>query len=315
MRDSLLKKCLLLLWNTRAVTQSLRHVEYLQYAERRLKDHEYGNRVIREALESGKPQAMGKLGTSELFALQKYIANKDRPDAEARTAKHRQIMYIHAGLFPPDHGTFTRYARLLLEDVLMEMTILGVWFNLGEARIVKRYCPNVWRIGTSALHACYRSAVPWTTALRGKKVLVALPFDRTVRQQYARREQLWPSNPSILPEFQLDTLKVPPHPNMVKPRHRDWFAALEAIQREMERRDFEVMLVGAGAYSLPLVVHAKRLGKQGIHLGGATQFLFGIKGRRWEGQQESHFYNKHWSRPIPEETPTGVETVEGGCYW
>ena len=76
-----------------------------------------------------------------------------------------------------------------------------------------------------------------------------------------------------------------------------------------------VLLVGAGAYSLPLVAHAKRMGKQGVHLGGAAQVLFGIRGRRWEGQPESCFYNEHWSRPIPEETPAGVEAVEGGCYW
>lgn len=315
MKEGLLKRGLLKLLNTRAANGSLHFLEWLQYAEGRLHDHEHGNRVIREALASGKPQAIGKLGTSELFAFHKYLAHRHRPDAEARTAKQRQIMYIHAGLFPPDYDIFERYARLLLEEVLPEMTVICPWYNLGEARIIKRYCPNAVRVSSSSLQACYRSAVHWTSVLAGKKVLVALPFERTVRQQYARRELLWPCNHAILPEFQLDTLKVSPHPNMVKPVHRDWFAALDAMRLEMDRRDFDVLLVGAGAYSLPLAVHVRRLGKQGVHLGGATQFLFGIKGRRWEGTAEARFYNEYWSRPLPEETPAGVEVVEGGCYW
>lgn len=316
MEANLIKKGLLKLLNTQAADRMRRFLEWIQYAERRLHDHEHGNRVIRKALSSGKAQAIGKLGTSELFAVHKYLAHRNRSDAEARTAKQRQIMYIHAGLFPTDYAIFARYARLLLEEILPEITVICPWYNLGEARIIKRYCGSASRVCFSSLHSFWMSPEPWTSVLSGKKVLVALPFERTVRQQYARRELLWPSKTSILPEFHLDTLKVPPHPNMVKPVHRDWFLALEAMQREMEQRDFDVVLVGAGAYSLPLVVHAKRLGKLGIHLGGATQFLFGIKGKRWDGDAQFNIcYNENWSRPLPEETPRGMEAVEGGCYW
>ena len=37
--------------------------------------------------------------------------------------------------------------------------------------------------------------------------------------------------------------------------------------------DFEVALIGCGAYGLPLAAHVKRLGKKAVHLGGATQNL------------------------------------------
>jgi hypothetical protein len=96
---------------------------------------------------------------------------------------------------------------------------------------------------------------------------------------------------------------------------RDYLQVKQWIVRSGIVIGDHVLLVGAGAYSLPLVVHAKRLGRQGFHLGGAAQVLFGIKGRHWEGQPESGFYDEHWSCPIPEETPAGVEAVGGGCYW
>ena len=315
MKDGLIKKGLHSLRNTRVVNSSLRFLEWMKHGERRLFDYEYGNRVIREALQGGRPQAIGKLGHGELNACRKYLACKNRSDVEARTTKQRQIMYFNAGLFPPDYTTFVRYARLLLEEVLPEITIICPWYNFGEARIIKRYCPHAIRINDLSLQASYRSPEPWTSMLEGKKVLVALPFERTVRLQYTRRELLWPANPSILPEFHLDTLKVPLHAHLVEPVHRDWFEALEAMKLEMARRDFDVALIGAGAYSLPLAVHARRLGRQGVHLGGATQVLFGIKGRRWESTADARCFNEHWIRPLQEETPAGVEKVEGGCYW
>jgi chemotaxis response regulator CheB len=73
---------------------------------------------------------------------------------------------------------------------------------------------------------------------------------------------------------------------------------------------------GAGAWSLPLVAHAKSLGAFAIHLGGATQILFGIKGGRWDMHPEvSAFYNEAWTRPSLCETPQGIQKIEGGCYW
>ena len=98
---------------------------------------------------------------------------------------------------------------------------------------------------------------------------------------------------------------------------KDWFAALDWMKSEMEQEDFDIALIGCGAYGFPLTVHAKRLGKIGIHLAGWTQMLFGIYGKRWlEDQPEySKYINKYWVRPNISEIPGGAQKVEGGCYW
>ena len=63
----------------------------------------------------------------------------------------------------------------------------------------------------------------------------------------------------------------------------------------------------------------KRNGKKAIHMGGATQLLFGIRGQRWENYIEhfdyNQFMNDYWVRPSSEETPQQSKNVEGGCYW
>ena len=74
--------------------------------------------------------------------------------------------------------------------------------------------------------------------------------------------------------------------------------------------------VGAGAYGLPLAYHAKKLGKKAIQLGGPTQILFGIKGKRWDDHDViSKLYNSYWVRPSADETPSNYKAVEEGCYW
>lgn len=110
-------------------------------------------------------------------------------------------------------------------------------------------------------------------------------------------------------------------------RFSDWFEALRWMENEIDKRDYDVCLIGCGAYGLPLAAHVKRRGKQAIHLGGALQLLFGIKGKRWEdpmyGVKEwripqgsySSLINEYWVRPDSTDTPKSSIAVEGGCYW
>ena len=55
-------------------------------------------------------------------------------------------------------------------------------------------------------------------------------------------------------------------------------------------------------------------GKKPYTWGGATQMLFGIKGKRWEDEY-GEFMNEHWIRPSKEETPINAMKIENGCYW
>ncbi len=80
--------------------------------------------------------------------------------------------------------------------------------------------------------------------------------------------------------------------------------------------DFDIAIIGAGAYGLPLASFIKNMGKKAIHLGGATQLLFGIKGKRWDNLPYFRkLYNENWVRPLPDEIPDNFQAVESGCYW
>jgi hypothetical protein len=95
-----------------------------------------------------------------------------------------------------------------------------------------------------------------------------------------------------------------------------WFDALDHMMSEINALEFDVAILGCGAYGFPLAAHIKRLGKKAVHLGGATQVLFGIRGRRWDNHERiAAMYNNHWVRPLASETPARHRNVEDGCYW
>ena len=54
------------------------------------------------------------------------------------------------------------------------------------------------------------------------------------------------------------------------------------MQKEIDKIDFDIAILGCGAYGYPLASYIKSIGKKAIHIGGATQLIFGIKGKRWE---------------------------------
>ena len=126
------------------------------------------------------------------------------------------------------------------------------------------------------------------------------------------------ANPKILPDFELKTIKAVQSIADAKndlPFH-DWFEALEYMKKQIDKVDFDIAIIGAGAYGIFLADYCKRIGKQAIHLAGSTQMLFGIAGRRWqEDNAHQKIFNSYWCTPSIEEKPKGADKVVGGCYW
>ena len=97
------------------------------------------------------------------------------------------------------------------------------------------------------------------------------------------------------------------------------------MKTRMDATDYDIALIGCGAYGFPLAAHAKRMGKQSVHLGGALQLLFGIRGKRWEnpnyGVRELgngaylQLINETWVRPSDQDKPATADQVEEACYW
>jgi hypothetical protein len=296
----------------RPLTSRRRLLEQAKYWRTPILSPEAGNALIGTLLD--KPCAIGKIGSSEMGALRHYWANADASGHCESWSYHPRTLYRIAGVYPPQAAIFSRFCKEY-EEALTHFDVLAVWFNWGEKMAIRRFASNASLIALRALDPIYHQQ-PWTQRLTGRRVLIISPFAETVESQYARREQVWQSKPGMLPSFDLVTIRSPLSAFLTDPQYTDWFVALDAMRERMSAVRFDVAIVGAGAWSLPLVAHAKMLGASAIHLGGGTQLLFGIQGGRWESQREiSCFRNDAWVRPSLSETPVGVKLIEGGCYW
>ena len=105
-----------------------------------------------------------------------------------------------------------------------------------------------------------------------------------------------------------------------KTEFKTWFDALDFMKKQMDQTDYDIALIGCGAYGMHLAAHAKRMGKKSFHLGGTLQLLFGIIGKRWENDPNIYYsykqlFNEHWTRPMNEEKPENSHLIEDGCYW
>jgi len=156
---------------------------------------------------------------------------------------------------------------------------------------------------------------PWSEVLRDKKVLVIHPFEDSIHSQYPKRDLLF-SDKRVLPEFNLLTIKSVQSLGKIPDEFATWFDALESMKREIDKRDFDIAIIGCGAYGFPLAAYVKSIGKKAVHLGGATQMLFGIKSKSWEDEPKFHYLiNEYWVRPKETERPANYKLVEGGRYW
>jgi len=275
---------------------------------------EEGNNLIKEAILNGKPFSAGKLGAGECRALSNYLHHTIQGINPIQWPNYPHIELFHgAGVFPPSPETFTRFCSIFLNS-LKDLDIAGVWQNELEEFILHHASPTTRLCNARGLEPYYHDD-PWTRYLEGKTVLVISPFVESIYEQLPKMGDIWSEKP-LFPNIKVATLKIPFSAAAAPSPFSSWEDGLSKIQDAINALDFDVAIIGAGAWSLPLVSFCKNLGKGGIHLGGATQILFGIKGKRWDNHDViSGFYNSHWRRPLPENIPPQASIVEGGCYW
>lgn len=273
-----------------------------------LMESDSANNKIKQLLNNDKPFMVSRIGSVELECLIEGI--KKGKWSEETMMKMRR----NAGFFPINNKSLEDFKNYFL-DCLNEVDLLGVWYNEGEDLITRNYCSDAELCNLRDLEPYYHND-PWSGMLKGKKVLVIHPFDKSIKSQYENNRVNLFENKDTLPKFELKTLKSAQTISGNTDGYESWFEALEDMMEKVKKIDFDVAIIGAGAYGLPLAYHIKKMGKQAIHMGGATQILFGIKGSRWENHPYiSNLFNDYWVRPQIEEQPKSFNEVEKGCYW
>jgi hypothetical protein len=282
--------------------------------------------IIVSLLNKDCPCMIARYGSIEQTIVANYFAinNKKHNIIDCITGKSmywwwdkktRNDLTINAGFFPNKTGLINDFCKSIIKDT-EKLDILGTWFGkepiiLGERKIKM--------VGLQEMEPWWQRS-PWTKVLEGKNVLVIHPFAEQIEQQYKNHDKLF-KNKDVLPLFNLITIKAVQSIGGNCDRFDNWFEALKWMEKEMEKTNFDIALIGCGAYGFTLAAHAKSMGKKAIHMGGVLQLLFGIKGARWENESYhpkynyTTLFNDFWVKPSQKYIPDAADSVENRCYW
>lgn len=246
-----------------------------------------GNDKLLELLSKGKPVFVTRFGSVELNALNEF---KKRSIYSENTFVS---MRNNAGFFPVTRESLDDFSRLYFESI-KDIDCCGVWFNTGESDILKENVSSALLVELGCLNS-FLFQKPYTQILKNKKVLVIHPFKETIEAQLKKRDKLFDDR-DVLPECKVSIIKAPQTIAGNTDGYESWFEALEDTKNKIDEVEFDIALIGCGAYGLPLGAYIKTKGKTAIHIGGALQLFFGIKGHRWETEYDydKRFYNDYW---------------------
>lgn len=281
------------------------------------------------AMHVGVPYAAGKLGTSEFEALCWYIEHRRHKTHPAQYPTHVfRHMVINAGLFPSRPEMLDHWAEHMLQHVLPVMDLMVEWnpsSKLHEYYFLEAHAPHSKRTVLRALEPYYEPdpSDRYTLAIpEGAKIAIVSPFADTILDQSAKLPAIWSSHPvwstthTFIPIQTFYSPLVAGERHQWAPRLHNWHAACDDIVEKVKQVGAKYVFIGCGALSLPLAAALKRAGCIAIHTGGATQILFGIKGRRWDSHSIiSKLYNDAWVRPAAHEIPERAIAIENGCYF
>lgn len=268
------------------------------------------NRYIIDKIKSGVPFMLARYGSTELYNMEVFDLNLRN---KYRTAL--DMLCHYSGFFPNEIEKGKKFCDLM-KISSYEVDVQAVWNIFMEEHYVAQLMPKAYLTQLRFIEPWFSVTNPWTEALEGKKVLVIHPFTDTIEEQYKKRTLLF-KDKRILPEFELITLKaVQTLGGQSDERFDTWFDALDYMYKKACLLDFDIALIGCGAYGFPLAALLKKQGKQAFHMGGVLQVLFGIKGARWDSDPHvSTLYNEYWVRPSEKERIKKSDSIEGGCYW
>ena len=293
-------------------------------------DEEKANRMVCDLLNNDKPCMIARFGATELLCVTNYLGIKEKSNLwQFITGKQPEWWWTKivvrkmcqwSGFYPATPENLARFSEMMLKDI-NELDLLGCW-DQHESLYEKRL-QGVGRVHLRLLEPFW-SKKPWTECLKDKRVLVVHPFAEIIELQYKKKDKIFPNG--LLPHFTLYTVKAVQSLGGGD-EYADWFEALQWMKDQIDSFDYDICLIGCGAYGFPLAAHVKRQGKKAFHVGGALQLLFGIRGTRWEnpnyGVKEwgipvgsySNLMNDAWVRPGDKLKSKNSQLVEGNCYW
>lgn len=317
-------------WSIRIIKRLTPFVKrsFWRYSCKQNSNGAIANQKVTKLLRSDRPFLVSRFGGTELNSSLPRHLRKSRPLSfwleyhlgltpdflpYRETQETLENLHHSSGVFPATIDELASFSDIYL-SASPAIDLLGSGLRVEQYTHLNADCEKVWMMD---LNPFLHPESSWTRALAGKKILVVHPFVASIQHQLGKRDRIF-DDPTLIPEAEFQFLAPPQAYGGSPTDGESWTTNLLDMKAQVEKMDFDVAILGCGAYGLPLGAHIKKIGKQAIHIGGLVQILFGIIGTRWEG--DSWFQalvNEHWIRPLDCDKPPGFAKGERGQtpYW
>lgn len=279
-----------------------------------------------------EPALIGRNGTIELQVLYFWVVHRRSAvarggaDALPYPPHLADILERHAGVFPRTDASIDAWAAAYADALGTADQMAAGWYKplagVDRGLLEALGKPGHVQCPLRSLEPYYVDpAIQWPRHLSGARVCVVSSFADTIERQTARLDAVWPAG-LFPPDVAWSTIRTGYSPRLALGTAGwpedvlTWQDAVVYVTDRIHAIGPDIVIIGCGALGMIIGAAAKKLGCRVLVLGGATQVLFGIKGRRW-AQHEiiSGFWNGAWVWPSESETPKGADQIEGGCYW
>jgi len=261
--------------------------------------------------------AFAKIGTTELQALENIERKMTFGIPSLSWKKASQRLFLESGVFPKTRKQFDEFIEIYQKSIA-GLDGITLWqedpfLSAFEHEIAAKHCPLALKLQSTVFWPF--SVLPFLSDL---KWLVVSPFVRSMQKQLPNMKNIfkkfsWADSIEGI-QRSCQFVRCPLFSYMEPSPFQTWSQGLEKLLEQILVHEFDLAIVGAGAWSLPLVTEIKNAGRKAMHFGGATQLFFGIRGKRWDHYIYDHL-NEYWIRPLPGDTPKGHKVKEDGCYW
>ena len=255
---------------------------------------------------------VARVGETEGRAASFYLTRRRGVSAAAPPYDelNRTRLKLLSGFFPTTDDSIDRLAALYV-SCIAAIDIYASW-TPHDRLLCPRRTLKCRLVDIEPFFTVRR----WPLAWSGKRVTIVSPFKTTILAQWQRRRELF--RVPTLGECDLTVVEAPQTMCETRVTGQDWFENLQRLDGMVAETVADVVVIGAGAYGLPVGARAKARGATAVVMGGSTQLLFGVMGNRWAIQPNYAKLQTHaWTRPSPDERPLGYQSFEtaGGAYW
>jgi len=292
-----------------------------------INNSDIGSKIIYKFLNNKKPCLITRFGRHEIDILLNYLSiNKKINFVDFIKGKvHENWWHFNkceklkknAGFFPIDSKNLKKFSKLYISH-MDDIDVLAIFISDPRPEnFFRNKLKHTIKVNLESIDF-FSSEFLWSKALKNKKVLFISPFSESIKKQYLKKDKIF--SDQRLPKFQLKTLQSVNSAGGKSDEFKTWFEALDHMKLQIKKIDFDIAIIGCGAYGYPLAAYVKKIGKIGFHIGGELQTMFGILGRRFENPKHKNglylkYINKYWVRPSLKERPKNYKEIEKGGYW